>query len=302
VIPRHRSFGQNGNGHDSGRSTHADAEAFGYPRDFLNNKFVYLVLSQRAGGLSIGIDLNPSVRCDFNCVYCEVDRGRPSRFTTFDAHQLAEELHQMVELVQGNRLAEWPHYDKLSAELRRLRMVALSGDGEPTMSPDFLEAVHTIVQVRATRQHEYFKIAVLTNSTRLDRPQVQEGIGLLTREDEVWAKLDGGTQEHINRVNGSGFRIGNILSNILMVGRRRPIVIQSLFPEVEGAGPSEAEIQEYAVRLKQLKEDGAEISLVQIYSAVRPMARPGCRHLPLKVLSGIARTVRQTAGLRAEVF
>jgi wyosine [tRNA(Phe)-imidazoG37] synthetase (radical SAM superfamily) len=231
-----------------------------------------------------------------------VERGRPSRFATFDAAQLADELHQTLELVQGDRLTEWPRYGKLSNELRRLRMVALSGDGEPTISPDFLEAVHTVLQVRATRPNEYFKIAVLTNSTRLDRPQVQAGISLLTRDDEVWAKLDGGTQEYINRINGSEFRIAKILSNISMVGRRRPIVIQSLFPEVQGVAPSEKEILEYAMRLKQLKEGGAEIGLVQIYSAVRPMARPGCRHLPLKVLSGIARTVRKTAGLRAEVF
>jgi hypothetical protein len=54
--------------------------------------------------------------------------------------------------------------------------------------------------------------------------------------------------------------------------------------------------------LKELKEAGAEIPLVQIYSAKRPMARTGCSHLPLKSLSQIAKTVRQEAGLRAEVF
>ena len=55
-------------------------------------------------------------------------------------------------------------------------------------------------------------------------------------------------------------------------------------------------------RLKQLKEEDGQISLAQIYSATRPMARSGCSHLRLRTLSQIARTVRQVAGVRAEVF
>ena len=54
--------------------------------------------------------------------------------------------------------------------------------------------------------------------------------------------------------------------------------------------------------MPSLKSAGAEIPLVQIYSANRPIARSGCGHLPLKTLSQIAQTVRHVAGLRAEVF
>ena len=56
------------------------------------------------------------------------------------------------------------------------------------------------------------------------------------------------------------------------------------------------------MRLKELKAGGAQISLVQIYSAARPGVHAEWGHLPLRVLSQIAQTVRQTAGLRAEVF
>jgi hypothetical protein len=118
----------------------------------------------------------------------------------------------------------------------------------------------------------------------------------------VWAKLDGGTQNYLNKLNGSTIPIQKILSNILMLSRQRPVVIQSLFPAIDGEAPAENEILEYAQRLKELKDAGAEISLVQIYSATRPMALNGCSHLPLKFLSQIARTVRQVAGLSAEVF
>jgi wyosine [tRNA(Phe)-imidazoG37] synthetase (radical SAM superfamily) len=124
----------------------------------------------------------------------------------------------------------------------------------------------------------------------------------LAPQDEVWAKLDAGTQDYSNRINGSTISLERILNNILLVGRQRPVVIQSLFPAIDGEDPPASEIAEYAQRLKELKVVGAEISLVQIYSATRPMAKQGCSHLPLKTLSGIAKTVRRVAGLRAEVF
>ena len=80
------------------------------------------------------------------------------------------------------------------------------------------------------------------------------------------------------------------------------MVIQSLFPAINGEEPPLEEIEQYAQRLKELKADGAQISLVQIYSAARPMSHAECGHLPLKTLSQIAQTVRQTTGLKAEVF
>ena len=123
-----------------------------------------------------------------------------------------------------------------------------------------------------------------------------------TREDEVWAKLDGGTDAYIRKVNGSTVSLERILDNILLIGRQRPVVIQSLFPAINGEPPSDFEIEEYSLRLKELKEQGAEISQVQIYSATRPMALAGCGHLPLRTLSQIAQKVRKTTGLRAEVY
>ena len=42
--------------------------AFGCPRDFLNNRFVYAVISARAHGLSLGVNMNPDKRCSFDCL------------------------------------------------------------------------------------------------------------------------------------------------------------------------------------------------------------------------------------------
>jgi hypothetical protein len=52
--------------------------AFGCPRDFLNDRFVYVVISPRARGLSVGVNMNPDNQCNFDCAYREVDRiNRP---------------------------------------------------------------------------------------------------------------------------------------------------------------------------------------------------------------------------------
>ena len=61
-------------------------------------------------------------------------------------------------------------------------------------------------------------------------------------------------------------------------------------------------VEAYVQRLKQLKEAGAKISLVQVYSATRPTSHSECGHQPLKTLSRIARQVRDVSGLKAEVF
>jgi wyosine [tRNA(Phe)-imidazoG37] synthetase (radical SAM superfamily) len=277
--------------------------AFDRPRDFLNNRFVYAVVSPRARGLTLGVNMNPDKRCNFDCLYCEVDRTIPSEQSALDVGVMASELHRTLAHVQQGRLREHPQYQSLPDELLRLRHVALSGDGEPTLSPHFAEVVQAVVHIRALGGFPFFKIVLITNGTGLDRSQVQESLKRFTKSDEIWVKLDGGTQEYLDKVcRLKDVTLGKILSNILHLARQRPVVIQSLFPAINGEEPSAEDIQQYAQRLNELKSDGAQISLVQIYSANRPMSHAECGHLPLKTLSQIAQVVRQVAGLKAEVF
>ena len=276
--------------------------AFGSPRDFLDNRFVYAVVSARARGLSVGINMSPDKNCNFHCVYCEVHRNGEPREGPLDVEAMAAELKKTLVFVRGGRLRERPWYRTLPDELLQMRHVALSGDGEPTLSPRFAEALQAVVHVRALSGFPFFKLVLLTNATGLDLPHVQQGLKHFTRSDEVWAKLDGGTQAYVNRVNRSAVPLEKILSNILMLGRQRPVVIQSLFPAINGEEPPLEEIEQYSHRLVELKKAGAQISLVQIYSATRPSPNSESGHLPLKVLSRIAQTVRQTTGLAAEVF
>jgi wyosine [tRNA(Phe)-imidazoG37] synthetase (radical SAM superfamily) len=276
--------------------------AFGSPRDFLDNRFVYAVVSARARGLSVGVNINPDKLCNFGCIYCEVPHEGELHEERLDVGAMAAELKKTLLYVRSGRLRERPWYHALPDELLQLRHVALSGDGEPTLSPDFDDAIQALVHVRALCGLPFFKLVLITNATGLDRPQVQHGLRHFTRSDEVWAKLDGGTQAYLNKVNRSQVPLEKILSNILMLARQRPVVIQSLFPAIHGEEPPLEEVEQYARRLLDLKNAGAQISLVQIYSASRPSLNSDSGHLPLKVLSRIAHTVRQMAGLPAEVY
>jgi wyosine [tRNA(Phe)-imidazoG37] synthetase (radical SAM superfamily) len=277
--------------------------AFGCPRDFADRRLVYTVVSPRARGLSVGVNLLPTHACNFDCVYCEVTRP-PDRAPAqaVDVARLGAELERTLDEVHAGRITRRACYRALPDKLLGLAHVAISGDGEPTLCPNFAEALEAVVHVRALGRFPFFKLVLITNGTGLDRPEVVEALALFTRHDEIWAKLDAGTEEVLGRVNKADLSLDEILRRILGVARRRPVVIQSLFAAVGGRAPTDAEIDGYLARLCELTAAGALIPLVQIYSATRPAARGGCEHLPLRSLALIARRIRTETGLRAEVF
>ncbi|HAV63084.1 MAG TPA: radical SAM protein [Verrucomicrobiales bacterium] len=276
--------------------------AFGCPRIFLGFQHVYLVISPRARGLSLGINFNPDKSCNFDCVYCEVNRDRRLPRCELDIPAMTGELEQMLHLVQGGGLEELAPFDALPPSLTVLRHVAISGDGEPTTCPAFLQAVQGIHHLRASARSGFFRLVLITNASGLDRPGVLAGLQLFTPHDEIWAKLDVGTQAAMDEVNRAEVPLEKILDNILLVARQRPVIIQSLFTSVGGKRLSAAEINAYANRLRDLKQQGARIPLVQVYSASRPTSSDRCHHLGLSELSQIARAVRSISGLHAEVF
>jgi len=277
--------------------------AFGRPRNFLNNRFAYAVISQRGRGLSIGVNLNPDKKCNFDCFYCEVNHSEIPRDREIDVKVMSAELQALLRLVHENKLREVAWFRHLPPELLELKAVALSGEGEPTLCPKFAEVVREVVHIRSQAKFPFFKIVLMTNTVGLNLPEVRVGLHLLTTQDEIWLKLDAGTQDYMNKVNRPDVTLRKVLANILSIGRERPVVIQSLFPLISGEEPPPDEIEQYVQRLQELKTGGAQIAMVQIYSAHRPPQRGDrCGHLPLKSLSHIARRVRDVTGLKAEVF
>ena len=107
-------------------------------------------MSRRAGGISIGINLSPEKSCNFDCVYCQVDRAEPGgpAARASDLPQIAEELDQMLDLVVSGQIFDGTRFRDAPAPFRRLNDIALSGDGEPTSSPIFAEVVQLCADAR----------------------------------------------------------------------------------------------------------------------------------------------------------
>jgi wyosine [tRNA(Phe)-imidazoG37] synthetase (radical SAM superfamily) len=271
-------------------------------RLYLGNRFVYVVLCPRAGGLTIGVDLTPDTEGVFASDDGDVHCDAASSVHPMDVDAMEAELSEALALVRSGEIRKLAPYRLLPDDLVKLRHVALSGELEPTLAPEFPEALQAVIHVRALSGPSFLKLVLVTNGAGLDLPRVQHSLRHLTRSDEIWIKLNGGTQAYINQVNRGNLCLEKILSNIVALGQERPVIIHSLFPAIHDSEPPQQEIERYANRLRELKQQGAEISMVQIYSATPSMAGAEFRHLPLRALSRIAATVRQVAGLRAEVF
>src|SRR5688572_20795987 len=147
-----------------------------HQRRFEENRFVYPVLSRRSGGLSLGVNLNPDKVCNFDCIYCQVDRTSQSetRFVELDA--LLAELEGTLELVTSGEIYQTEKFRQTPAPLRRLNDIAFSGDGEPTTYRNFDEIISRCAQVKQRRGLDDVKLVLITNASMFHRPHVQRGL------------------------------------------------------------------------------------------------------------------------------
>jgi wyosine [tRNA(Phe)-imidazoG37] synthetase (radical SAM superfamily) len=233
-----------------------------HPRQFEDFRFVYPVISRRSGGLSIGLNVNPDKRCNFDCLYCQVDRSVPAAVLKFDLARAEEELRTIL----AADLARHPRFAAVPADQRRIKDIALSGDGEPTTLPNFAETIAMVARVKPPR----VKIVLITDAGGLDRADVKRGIELLDANDgEVWAKLDAGTEEYFKFVNRTTVPFRRILKNITQCAQERPVVIQSLFLKVHAKGPTPEEVAAYCDRLREIVAAGGRVKLVQVSTLAR---------------------------------
>lgn len=244
-----------------------------HSRNFEQNRFVYPVISRRSGGVSIGVNLNPDKVCNFDCIYCQVDRTRQSetRFVEMDA--LLQELQGVLELVMSGELYDVDSFAETPTALRRLNDIAFSGDGEPTTFRNFDELIQACADVRREVGATEAKMVLITNASMFHRPHVQKGLEILDQNrGEIWAKLDAGTEAYFQQVDRSKFSLQHVMDNLILAARVRPIVIQSLFMRIQGQPPENSELQAYCDRLNEIVDAGGEIKLVQIYSVARQPA------------------------------
>lgn len=273
-----------------------------HPRHWQNNVYVYPVISRRSKGLSIGVNLNPDKACNFDCIYCQVDRSTPGPTTGVEISALVAELDALLGAAADLSLFRAPPFDALPADQRIVRDIALSGDGEPTTFPRFDEAVEAIA--RAKRRHglDAARIVLITDACYLTKAQVKRGLAIMDDNNgEIWAKLDAGTEEYYRLVNRPNFPLKHVVENIIDAARVRPLVIQSLWMKVHGAPPTDAEVNAFCDRLKEIVGAGGQIKLVQVYTIARQTTESYATALDITALERIGAIVAQ-AHLPVETY
>ena len=271
-----------------------------HPRSFEDNRFVYAVVSRRSGGVSIGVNLNPEKYCNFDCVYCQVDRtikGGPT-LRKADLPQLADELEQMVELATGGGLFDGTRFSTTPAEYRRLNDIAMSGDGEPTASPLFDQVVDLCADVRRRHGLDDVKLVLITNATMLQRERVKRALEVLDANNgEIWGKLDAGTEEYYQQIDRTKVPLAEVMENLIVTACKRPIVIQSLFMRLNDQPPTLAEQEAYCQRLCEIVSGGGQIKLVQIHTIARRPVESFATPLIDAEVDALAALVRERTGL-----
>lgn len=241
-----------------------------HARTWQANRYVYPVVSRRSKGISIGVNLNPDKVCNFDCIYCSVDRRVPGAARDVEMGVLRAELAEMLRMVRTGEIYGLDPFDKIPAGLRRLNDIAFSGDGEPTTFAEFPEACRLAAELREEAGLGEVKLVVITNATMFHRPAVREALAFLdTHGGEIWAKLDAGTAAYYELVDRTSIPFSRVLDNLLWCCRERATVIQSLFMRVRGEGPSAEEIAAYVERLAEIIANGGRIKLVQLYTVAR---------------------------------
>ncbi|MBH57648.1 MAG: radical SAM protein [Planctomycetaceae bacterium] len=241
-----------------------------HERSFETNRFVYPVLSRRSQGVSIGVNLNPDKICNFDCVYCQVDRTTTSETQFVEMAQLVIELDQMLEMVTTGALFETRHFAQVPTHLQRLNDIAFSGDGEPTTYRNFDEIIDSCAALKRKHQLDTVKMVLITNASMFHREHVKRGLEMMdANQGEIWAKLDAGTQQYYQMIERTSIPFQQVLDNIEQAARLRPIVIQSLFMRINNEGPDDRELEMFCERLAHVTRQGGEISLVQIYTVAR---------------------------------
>jgi wyosine [tRNA(Phe)-imidazoG37] synthetase (radical SAM superfamily) len=275
-----------------------------HSRQYADFTFVYPVISRRSQGLSIGVNLNPDKVCNFDCIYCEVDRRTPGKVTGVDLAQMRDELVAMIRFARDGGLGREPKFSELPGFLTRtVKDIAFSGDGEPTMIRNFAECVQAVADVKRAEGLDRTKIVLITDAAGLDKEDVRRGLEIMdANHGEIWAKLDAGTEDYFRLVNRTTVRFDRILKNLLLTAQARPIVIQSLFLRVHDEPPPAAEIEAYCSRLLALLEAGARIKEVHAYTVARPTPESFATKLDPSELESLAGVIRSRTGLPVLAF
>ncbi|MBV8657709.1 MAG: hypothetical protein JO142_07800 [Burkholderiales bacterium] len=241
-------------------------------RDILGFTYVYPVISRRAGGVSVGINLNTNNACNWRCVYCQVPDLVRGNAPEADLSVLRAELDAMLaSIVEGDFLQQ-----NVPEVARRLNDIALSGNGEPTASRQFAETIALAGELI----HQYgllgkIKLVLITNGSQLYKPAVQAAVAAMAElNGEVWFKLDRAPIEGYSAVNQVALSSEQVRKHLKAASERCATWVQTCMFGMDGALPSESEVVAYLDLLKTAMQAGASPKGVLLYGLARPSLQP----------------------------
>ncbi len=272
-----------------------------HDRDTEGMTYVYPVVSRRAGGVSVGINLNPNNACNWACIYCQVPNLTRGTAPVIDLAKLETELRAMLtDIVQGDFMQT-----RVPEGARRLNDIALSGNGEPTSAKEFPQVIELIGRViQDFNLVGKIKLVLITNGSLIDRPRVQEGLRkMATLNGEIWFKLDSATSQGLRHINQTRISPQKHVERLEATARLCPTWIQTCMFALDGEAPSSEEQSAYLETLRQLASKNVPIKGVLLYGLARPSMQPAAPRLsslPAEWLERFAEAIRAT-GLDVKV-
>jgi len=235
-------------------------------REREKGNIIYPVYSRRAEGLSIGINLYPDKKnCLFNCTYCEVFPF--SNSTSFSLELMKEGLQDVIDSAQKQNIP--------------IKDICFSGNGEPTLSPSFPDALRLAENIR-TKMTASSQLVIITNGTGLLQPQVfsllKEAASIQTTN--IWLKLDAGTQQWYKKMNRSSVPFDKLIEKIKEFASCSPVTIQTMLCAINGKNQPETDTHAWEdlvcelvnpVRSKSVCTSAIiGVRKVQLYGKARP--------------------------------
>jgi wyosine [tRNA(Phe)-imidazoG37] synthetase (radical SAM superfamily) len=267
-----------------------------HSRDSAGLLYVYPVVSRRAGGVSVGINLNPNAACNWACRYCQVPKLRRGGPPPLDLGRLERELRAFLhDAVHGDFLER-----QVPEPSRRLVDVAFSGDGEPTTAPEFGEAVDCVGRVLG----DFDLLGILpprliTNGSQLHRPAVRAGIARLGElGGEVWFKIDRATSAGALLVNRVRRTPQQALSALSICAELAPTWVQTCWFALDGKPPGDDEENAYLALIGELR---TKIRGVHLYGLARPSMQKEAERLSNLSADAFAHFARRIGELGVEV-
>ncbi len=255
-------------------------------------RYVYAVVSRRAGGVSVGVNLNPNNACNWRCVYCQVPDLVRGSAPEIDLGLLDRELRELLhDVAKGDFMQR-----RVPPEARRLRDLAFSGNGEPTSSPQLRDALELAARARDDLGlRESLPIVLITNGSLIGRPHVEEALARLAElGGEVWFKLDAATPAGLRSVSSTAVAPGRHLERLRRSAELCPTRVQTCMFARNGEPPTSLEVDAWVDALAALVRDGVPLRGVLLYGLARPSLQPEAGELsalPAAWLEQLARRV-----------